>query len=89
MPHRMHLGGQIALAATYLLIGGLAIVPQTRPASVVVALIPDVVVYGAGMTLARDWGHADPQGLDAQVDQARKNLERKYCDEKDQPWWCV
>jgi len=89
LPHRMHLGGQIALVATYLLIGGLTIFPQTRPAAGIVALIPDPVIYAAGMHLAKDWGHADPQGLDAQVDQARRNLERKFCDKKDQPWWCV
>ncbi len=89
MPHRMHLGGQIALAVNYLLIGGLMILPQTRPAAVIVGLIPDVVVYGAGMHFAKDWGHSEPQGLDAQVDQARRNLERKFCDKKDQPWWCV
>ena len=85
----MHLGGQIALVANYVLIAGLAIYPLTRPASAVVAFIPDAVVYSAGMALARDWGHPGGSTLDAQADQARKNLERKYCSPKDSPWWCV
>ncbi len=84
----MHLGGKIALAASYLLIGGLSIFPQTRPAAIVVAFIPDVVVYGAGMALARDWGHDLSSPLDEQVDQAWLNLQKEFCDPKDLPWWC-
>jgi hypothetical protein len=89
LPHRSHLGGALALATTYALIAGLSIVPQTRPAAAVLMLIPDPVVYGAGMVLARDWGHADPSALDVQVEQARLNLEQQFCGEDDQPWWCL
>ena len=84
----MHLGGKIALVASYLLIGGLAIFPQTRPASAIVALIPDVVVYGAGMHLAQDWGHSKGSELDAVVEQGWRDISKEFCDPKDPPWWC-
>ncbi len=88
MPHRMHTGGRIALTVNWLLIGGLSVFPQTRPAALIVALIPDVVIYGAGMALARDWGHSGKTPLDEQVFQGMKNLGSQYCDAEDPPWWC-
>lgn len=89
MPHRMHTGGQIALAVSYLLVGGLAIYPATRPASLIVAAIPDVVVYGAGMTLARDWGHSGETPFAEQIEVGYANLRDQFCEPNKPEWWCL
>jgi len=63
MSHRSPIAGFLALAAVYATAGVLAVVPTpwTKVGAAGLMAIPDAVVFGAGYSMGRDWGHSTPQ----------------------------
>ena len=63
MSHRSPTAGFLALAVVYATAGVLGVIPSpwTKLGSVGLLSIPDIVIYGAGYEMGRDWGHSTPQ----------------------------
>ena len=64
MSHRSPTAGFLALAAVYAAAGVLAVVPTpwTKVGAAGLMAIPDAIVFGAGYSMGRDWGHFDFSG---------------------------